>query len=665
MKPEASDPTPAPPADIQLPALVFTYRRLLVVFVHLVLWALALVGAFVLRFDGRVPAGYWPLMAVWIPVALVMRTVIYFSFGLFHGLWRYTSLRDLLSLAKAATLSTVLLVLYVALLGPSGMPRSVYVIDWMLSMFAVGGLRVGIRALRELSRKTAALAAEAAPRRILIVGAGDAGEMLVREIRKTHAGRFEVVGFIDDDPTKQRMQIHGVSVLGPIVSVPDMVKRFQVEEVIVAIPSARSQEMRRIVDLCAQSHAKIRTIPGVDALVDGRVTVNQLRAVKIEDLLGRDPVTLDSQAIAETLNGAVVMVTGAGGSIGAELCRQVCKYGPARLVLVEQAENALFQIHRELHERFPSVQLAPRIADVCDTKRMEAVFASHRPSVVFHAAAHKHVPMMEWNPGEAIKNNVFGTKKVADLAVAHGVQQFVMISTDKAVNPTSIMGVSKRVAEIYCQALSQRCTTRFITVRFGNVLGSNGSVVPIFQEQIAKGGPVMVTHPEMKRYFMTIPEACQLVMQAGAMGKGGEIFVLDMGDPVKIVDLARALITLSGLTPGEDIEIQFSGIRPGEKLFEELAADEERADKTQHPKIFVGRFRPYEWEVVEQGMDALHACTEGIADDALIRDRFMALVPEYKPTLLPAPGSTSVPRIAAVNAPVAPNATGRFGALKN
>jgi FlaA1/EpsC-like NDP-sugar epimerase len=392
--------------------------------------------------------------------------------------------------------------------------------------------------------------------------------------------------------------------------------------------------MRRIVEVCRTSGARIRTIPGMDHLIEGRVQISQIRNVAIEDLLGREPVQLDTQLIAEHLNGRVVMVTGAGGSIGAELCRQVARFGPARLVLVEQAENALFQIHRELQNTTRNVSLVPVIADICDSRRMERVFAEHKPTAVFHAAAHKHVPMMEWNPGEAIKNNAFGTKKLADLSDRYGVREFVMISTDKAVNPTSIMGVSKRVAEIYCQALSQRSKTRFITVRFGNVLGSNGSVVPIFQEQIAHGGPVTVTHPEMKRYFMTIPEACQLVMQAGAMGTGGEIFVLDMGEPVKIVDLARDLITLSGLRPGEDIEIQFTGIRPGEKLFEELAADEERADKTRHPKIFVGRFRPYEWDAVEQGMVALHENSEG-RDDALIRAAFARLVPEYRPTIIP------------------------------
>jgi FlaA1/EpsC-like NDP-sugar epimerase len=448
------------------------------------------------------------------------------------------------------------------------------------------------------------------------------------------------VGFVDDNPAKLGERIHGVSVLGVLEQVPMLVKSLGVDEVIVAIPSAGGREMRRIVDLCSKDGVRLRMMPGLESLIEGRVEVNQLRNVAIEDLLGREPVKLETELIAGKLNGVVVMVTGAGGSIGSEICRQVCRFGPAMLLLVEQAENALFQVHRELREAFPGIMIVPRIADICDSRRIEAIFAAHRPHVVFHAAAHKHVPMMEWNTGEAIKNNVFGTRKVADLADQYGAQSFVMISTDKAVNPTSVMGVSKRVAEIYIQALSQRSKTRFITVRFGNVLGSNGSVVPIFQEQIARGGPVTVTHPEMKRYFMTIPEASQLVLQAGAMGNGGEIYILDMGEPVKIVDLARDLITLSGLRPGEDIEIQFTGIRPGEKLFEELASDSENADKTRHPKIFVGHFKAYEWERVAVGLDALHEVTDG-ADDDRVRECFRTLVPEYNPVVLSSPAVAS------------------------
>jgi FlaA1/EpsC-like NDP-sugar epimerase len=631
-----SDVTSATPSS--LPGLVYAYRRVLVVVLHLALWTAALFGAFLLRFDAQFPAGLWPHVRVWLPVMLAIRVVVYFYFGMFHGLWRYTGARDLLALFQAATVSTVLTVLYVHFVGPLGLPRTVIVLEWLMSIFAVGGLRFSVRTLREISHQVTLAGTLDQRKKILLVGAGDGGEMLMRELRRTQGARYEVVGMVDDNPGKHGEHIHGVPVLGAIAQVPELVERLEVNEVIVAIPSASGRDMRRIVELCRRDGVLVRTIPGVESLIEGRVQVSQLRNVAIEDLLGREPVRLDTALIAGGINGAVVVVTGAGGSIGSEICRQVCRFGPSKLVLIEQAENALFEVHRELRESFPQVTIVPRVADICDTRRLEQLFAWHRPQVVYHAAAHKHVPMMELNPGEAIKNNVFGTRKVADLADQYGVTTFVMISTDKAVNPTSIMGVSKRVAEIYIQALSQRSRTRFITVRFGNVLGSNGSVVPIFQEQIARGGPVTVTHPEMKRYFMTIPEASQLVLQAGAMGEGGEIFVLDMGEPVKIVDLARDLITLSGLRPGEDIDLVFSGIRPGEKLFEELAADGENADKTRHPKIFVGRFRPYEWQRVVDGLAALHECSEG-ADDALVRERFMALVPEFRP------GSMSSPQV--------------------
>ena len=450
----------------------------------------------------------------------------------------------------------------------------------------------------------------------------------MREIVRIYGRRYEPLGFLDDNPSKQGEHIHGVRVLGPIERVTELAETQQIDEIILAIPSLRGREMRRILEICRPTGAQIRTLPGVANLIDGRVTVTQLANVNIEDLLGREPVVLDAEQLATFLENRVALVTGAGGSIGSELCRQVCRFGPRRLVLIEQAENSLFHIERALRAEYPDVDIVPCIADICDTKRIDAIFAAEKPEVVFHAAAHKHVPLMEANPGEAIKNNVFGTRKLADVADRHGVEKFVMVSTDKAVNPTSVMGVSKRVAEIYVQSLSQRSRTQFVTVRFGNVLGSAGSVVPLFREQIAKGGPITVTHPEMQRYFMTIPEACQLVMQAGAMGHGGEIFVLDMGEPVKIVDLARDLVRLSGLEPDQDIEIKFTGVRPGEKLFEEIAVDEENVDKTKHPKIYVGRFRPQALAEVERGLAELHRLSNGV-DVVGIKRAFRRIVPEY------------------------------------
>lgn len=613
--------------------LIVTYRRLLVVAVHLVLWSASFLLAIALRFEFDVPTAYVRVAPPLLAVSLVVRALVHWRLGLFHGLWRYSGSRDLRSLLQAATYSTIAYAAAWAFIGPyvahGTFPRSVFVLDWAFSILIVGGLRFSIRTLREISIQNTLPKDDRARRRLLILGAGDAGEMLMREIVRTYGRRYDPVGFLDDNPSKHGEHIHGVPVLGPIARVVELSKTQKIDEIIVAIPSLSGRHMRTLLELCRPSGAHIRTLPGVASLLDGRVTVSQLADVNIEDLLGREPVVLDTEALARFIAGRVVLVTGAGGSIGSELCRQLGRFRPKRLVLVEQAENSLFHVDRALRAEHRDVTVVPLVADICDAKRLEAIFAAERPHAVFHAAAHKHVPLMEANPGEAIKNNVFGTRKVADLAHRFGVEKFVMVSTDKAVNPSSVMGASKRVAEIYVQALSQRSKTQFVTVRFGNVLGSAGSVVPLFREQIAKGGPVTVTDPEMKRYFMTIPEACQLVMEAGVMGQGGEIFVLDMGEAVKIVDLARDLIRLSGLEPDRDIEIKFTGTRPGEKLFEELAMDEEHVDKTKHPKIYVGRLRPSPIGEVERGMTALAAVSDG-ADPLLVKRAFKRLVPEYQ-----------------------------------
>jgi len=614
--------------------VIITYRRILVIAVHLALWTAAFMLALLLRFEFDIPREWLGLAPRLLAVSLLVRTLVHWRVGLFHGLWRYSSTRDLLSLIKAATLSSVIIAAGWAFAAHGTFPRSIFLLDFAFSIMIIGGLRFGIRTIHEVTLQAAAPKSTNGEkrRRVLVLGAGDAGEMLVREIVRNHARRYETVGFLDDNSMKQGEHIHNVPVLGPIGDVVTLVETRQIDEVILAIPTLRGKDMRRIVELCRPTGVTLRTVPALDDLIDGTVTVSQLAEVKIEDLLGREPVTLDTVAIESFLEGRVVLVTGAGGSIGSELCHQISRFSPKRIVLVEQAENNLFEVHRALLAAFPAVEVVPYIADVCDSKRLEAVFDTERPNVVFHAAAHKHVPMMESNPGEAIKNNVFGTKKVADLAARFEVATFVMVSTDKAVNPTSVMGASKRTAEIYVQALSQRCKTHFVTVRFGNVLGSAGSVIPIFKQQIAKGGPVTVTHPEMKRFFMTIPEACQLILQAGTMGKGGEIFILDMGEPVKIVDLARDLIRLSGYAP-EDIAITFTGMRPGEKLFEELSFDAEKAEKTKHEKIFVGTFRPYAWEEVERGLASLHALSDGSSGDR-IREAFQELVPEFTPEAL-------------------------------
>jgi FlaA1/EpsC-like NDP-sugar epimerase len=611
-----------------LSSVLLTYRRLFIVGVYVALWVLSYVGSFILRFEFSVPRLYVQTLWATIVPLLAARMLGYGLLGMFHGMWRYTSGHDLRALVKAATASSVLFTAWALFTRTPDFPRSILIMDWAGNVMLIGGLRFLIRSLNEASVRVDRERAQI--RRVLIIGAGNAGEMLLREIQRSALDRYEPVGFLDDARAKVGARIHGVPVLATTDQIPEVVREHDVHEVIVAIPSASRAQMKGILDRASACNVHVRTVPGMSQLIDGKVSVQQLRDVQIEDLLGRDPVSLDEDAIRDAIRGARVLVTGAGGSIGSEICRQVCRFGCKTLVLVEQAENALYEIHRELARKHADITLVPVIADVTDRDRMDAVFLEHKPHAVFHAAAHKHVPMMEWNPGEAVKNNVFGTRTVADLADAHGADRFVMISTDKAVNPTSVMGTTKRVAEIYVQALSQRSKTRFVTVRFGNVLGSNGSVIPLFKEQIARGGPVTVTHPEMKRYFMTIPEACQLVLQAGAMGDGGEIFILDMGEPVKIVDLARDLIRLSGLREGEDIEIQFTGLRPGEKLFEELSVADESADRTRHPKIFVGKFRPYPFATVLTHLGSLESVRNPAEPDE-VREKLRAIVPEYTP----------------------------------
>jgi FlaA1/EpsC-like NDP-sugar epimerase len=605
-------------------------RRTLAILAHVTLWTAALLAAFLLRFEFELPRVYWPNLPLWATALVLLRMTVFQAAGLFRGLWRYTGSRDYAAMLWATSLASIVFWIGLAVVGHHHFPRSVLVIEWSMAMLHMAGARFATRALYHMHPELL-LAGNATERRtrVLIVGAGDGAEMLLREMLRLHAERYEPIGLVDDDPAKHGARIHGVRILGAIPELPRLVTARKADEILIAVPTATGMQMRRIVDYAKKSGARIKTIPALAQLLDGRVHVSQLRNVNIEDLLGRDPVQLDGEAISIIMSGQVVMVTGAGGSIGSEICRQVCRFQPALVLLVERAENNLFHIHRELLASYPEVRTEPCIADVGDAARMEELFAAHGPNVVFHAAAHKHVPMMEWNPGEAVKNNVFGTKTLADLSDRFRVSRFVMISTDKAVNPTSVMGVSKRVAEIYVQTMSERSSTRFVTVRFGNVLGSAGSVIPIFQEQIASGGPVTVTHPEMQRYFMTIPEASQLVLQAGAMGNGGEIFILDMGEPVRIADLARDLITLSGLTPGVDIEIKFTGMRPGEKLFEELSVDDENAGKTGHPKIFVGNYRPHRWDTLQRDLqDLLRLAEEGPQD---LRKKFAEVVPEYGP----------------------------------
>lgn len=623
-------------------------RHLGVALVHLVLFVISFYGAYFLAFDFKTPP-FFPLdmsnatlVSAWnslhplLGFVLVTKLVVFWYFRMYSSWGRYVGVQDLIETFKASHISTAIIVVLVLAYnifrshgGALDLRGSIVIIDWAGTIALVGGTRFAIRIYREGMRPVAV----GGLTNTLIVGAGDVGEAVLREMQRMPVERYRVVGFVDDNPRIIGARIHGVPVLGDTSQLSRICTKNEVEEVFIALANPSRQDLRRIIEFCKGSKLVFRVVPGVTDLIEGRADLTRLREVDINDLLGREEVSLDLDSIGHMLTGKVVLVTGAGGSIGSELCRQLLPFHPRELVLLEQAENSLFFIERELRGSFPDIRLRPVICDVYDRDRLEQVFAGCRPAVVFHAAAHKHVPLMEQNPSEAIKNNVFGTRNVADLAGKYEADAMVMISTDKAVNPTSVMGCTKRVAEMYCQWLNtsgHSTKTRFVTVRFGNVLGSNGSVVPIFRQQIAMGGPVTVTHPEMRRYFMTIPEASQLVIQAGAMGKGGEIFVLDMGDPVKIVDLARDMITLSGFRPEVDIKIEFSGVRPGEKLFEELRVTGEDIRPTHHEKINIWQVRPCTDEQIESAvasLDSLRNCRE----KPPIISALQGIVPEFKP----------------------------------
>lgn len=572
-------------------------------------------------------------------LALPVKIIVFGQMRLFRASWRYVGLRDLIAICVASQVSSFVIILIWWLIESlyhrsTGelllnhpqlkFRQSVFLLDWAATIGLVSLARVVVRSYYEFTRAEQGGAAS----RVIVIGAGDLGEAVIREILRSPGSSYEVVGILDDDPDLQNHRIHGVDVLGGVDRIREFCTDYEADEVLIAINNISPKRIREIVAQCAGMSLRFRTIPAVTDLIEGRVEVSSLRPVDIADLLGRAPVTLDTDAIGEQLSGKRIVVTGAGGSIGSEMCRQIARFNPEQLILIEQAENNLFEIHRELITRYENLNIVPIVADIGDQVRINAVFRDYEPNAVFHAAAHKHVPMMEINPGEAIKNNVLGTQIVANASAEFGVQKMVMISTDKAVNPTSIMGCSKRVAELYVQSLGQAHRTQYVTVRFGNVLGSSGSVIPIFSQQIAAGGPVTVTHPEMTRYFMTIPEAAQLVLQAGAMGRGSEIYVLDMGEPVKIVDLAHNMITLSGLRPGEDIEIVFTGTRPGEKLFEELLLDGEHVSATTHPKIGIWQSRSADWAATGPKISELIESADVAAPDQ-IRQMLKDIVPEY------------------------------------
>jgi FlaA1/EpsC-like NDP-sugar epimerase len=573
-----------------------------------------------IRFEGSVETKYLLTLLNFLPLIVIVRLATFHFFGLYNRIWRYASINELVAIIMAVTASSAVIAAIMHWSIP-GFPRSIYLLSWVFDIVLIGGSRLGVRVLYHIRQRQASRSVN-----VLIVGAGDAGAMIAREIQQRVHDDKRVIGFIDDDIGKHNQMLYGAKVLGTRYDIVKIVANCQVQEIIIAMPSIGGRLLRQIMKECRKTNCAIKVVPGLYELIDGKASVDQLRDVDLEDLLRREPVRLDLDEIASYLAGKRVLVTGAGGSVGSELCRQIARLGPASLVLLGKGENSIYEIDRELRGKHSELAITPVIADIRDTNRINNVFNTYKPEVVFHAAAHKHVPLMESQPEEAVSNNVFGTKVVAEAAERSGTAVFVMISTDKAVNPTSIMGATKRLAELVIQNIGKKSKTKFIAVRFGNVLGSRGSVIPLFKQQIAAGGPVTVTHPEMTRYFMTIPEAAQLVLQAGAIAKGGEVFVLDMGEPVQILDLAHDLIELSGFTPETDIPIVFTGIRPGEKLFEELLTAEEGTQASKHEKIHVANLRPINKDKLSRGLQRLRTLN-GQEDIIYVLEE---LVPYYR-----------------------------------
>jgi FlaA1/EpsC-like NDP-sugar epimerase len=619
------------------PAVLMRFRKLLILLTHIFAFAASLMLSFLVIHNMQFKRAWfidiYPTLLLFM---LIVKIPVFGLFKQYRGWWRYVGISDLIGIVHASLTSTLIIVVLWFVAGnieffqthlPAGMvepAEGVCIADLFATVLILAGFRMVIRLYYEASRTVEV----GRLRRFLIIGAGNAGEALLREIHRMPVVQYQVIGLIDDDPAKQGTHIHGTPVLGTVKQLPEICKDRNIDEIAIAMPSASHKQLRRVIQVCQGTKIRFRIVPHITDIASGKFRVSQIRDVDINDLLGRETVQLELDSIEAYIKDKTIMVTGAGGSIGSEMCRQLCNFRPKLVLLVEQAENPLFYIQRELQRRFPQVFTESLICNITDKNSLEQIFHKYKPHVVIHAAAHKHVPLMELNAAQAIRNNILGTKIVADAADKFGSTNFVLISTDKAVNPTSIMGSSKRIAEIYVQDLSSTSRTHFVTVRFGNVLDSEGSVVPIFKKQIAEGGPVTVTDPEMKRYFMTIPEASQLVLQAAAMGKGGEIFVLDMGEPVKIIDLARELITLSGFRPGEDIEIEITGPRPGEKLFEELSIEGEDMQRTRHPKISIWKNIPMERDKLRTGINEIIKIAETQNRREIIK-KIKELIPEY------------------------------------
>ena len=581
--------------------------------------------ALYLRFEGNIDPKYLKVYLNNMIYLTLVKVAVFSYFKLYKSLWKYASIEEFLQVIVAAVVSNTGVLSYL-FIKQTPLPRSVYIIVTMIDIFLIGGIRISYRMLRLLTESELRLSKHS--KRVMIIGAGDAGAMIIRELKNHRQLNSIPVAVIDDDIKKEGTRINGVPILGQRYDIMSVAIKKKIDEIIIAIPSASQKEIREIVNECKRTKAKVRIVPGMYELIGGEITIQQVRDVQIEDLLGRDEVKLNTNEISDYIMGKKVLVTGGGGSIGSELCRQIVKYHPSELIVLDIYENNAYDLQNELKRKYEHINLKVIIASVRDKERIDQVIRDVRPHIIFHAAAHKHVPLMEDNPREAIKNNVFGTLHLVQAADQYEVQRFVMISTDKAVNPTNIMGATKRLCEMIIQSMDKQSKTEFVAVRFGNVLGSNGSVIPLFKTQIAQGGPVTVTHPEIIRYFMTIPEAAQLVLQAGGMAAGGEIFVLDMGEPVKILNLAEDLIKLSGLEPYEDIEIQFTGLRPGEKLFEELLLDEEGMKNTKHQKIFIGKPLSIDYKLLLNNLQILKDMIH-TGSDQEIKNYVAKIVPTY------------------------------------
>ena len=607
-----------------------TYRTLLIFAHDLFMVPIAWLCSYWFRFNlGPIPTEYWAQGLRTLPWVILVQTGCFYLFGLYKGVWRFASLPDLIRIIKAVAAGTMaaMLVLFI-FFRLELIPRSLIILYPLLLLFLLSGPRLVYRWSKDhrLTMSTGT--------RVLIAGAGRAGEMLARDLLRMSSHAYQPVAFVDDKRRRQGQEVHGIPVIGSCDQIPAIVGSMDIDLIMLAIPSATGEEMRKLVRLCDESGVPFQTVPSLDALVTGKISINELRNVSIEDILGRDPVSLDWDEINRGLGDKTVLVTGAGGSIGSELCRQVAALKPARLVLLENSEFNLYTLEMELQQKFPQLLFTHCLGDVRDTTRVAQIFEKYQPEVVFHAAAYKHVPMLEDQVREAIKNNVLGTRTVALAADQYGASEFVLISTDKAVNPANVMGATKRVAEIFCQNLNARSQTKFITVRFGNVLDSAGSVVPLFRRQIQEGGPVTVTHADIERYFMTIPEAAQLILQASVLGDGGEIFVLDMGSPVRIKFLAEQMIRLSGKTPYRDIDIKITGLRPGEKLYEELFHDQEQLQQTEHAKIFLARYREVDWDKLTAAFDEFKVSCKR-ADTEKLLALLTGLVPENRISSIP------------------------------